>query len=478
MPDEVNPARAFEPEAGQSFPPHTPQNPAGWSGEPVGENPGGWSGELAGGSSAGWSAGLAGGDPGANEVARRSWAGGPSNEPDSHSEGPATARPVGNRATDAVARGGVGGRHFKGADDKGKHHWSWRGWLLVVAVVAMVVGGGTAWAAATVFKPQPLTYDPLLESVPPSPRPTPTPMPTPTPAPGPVWPLTGVAGDVVQRPALVVKIENSIDARPQEGLDSADIVFEEMVEGGIARYVAIFHSTLPFHVLPVRSIRPMDGPIAGWTKGVIVFAGGKQRFKDIAQQDGLQLISTGSGLGRVDSAAAPHNLAGNPEKLIARADADHQAPPPVFADFAAAGGQGTAGLRGTPASKLTVTISPIAQPRWTWDGTTWLRWENDKPALVVGGQQLSANNVILVSVDVVMQPEVDAIGTHVPESIVTGQGTGLLAGDGKTIPITWSKDSATSQWQFLGDDGKPVTLSPGNTWIELVPNGSGDWSVS
>jgi len=349
-------------------------------------------------------------------------------------------------------------------------------WLIVAAAVAVVFGGGTA-VAVNLLKPATLTYCPVVPDAP-SGTPTPTAPVESTPVVPATWPLTGVAGDVVDRPALVVKVENSIDARPQEGLDSADIVFEEMVEGGISRYVAMFQSTLPFHVVPVRSIRPMDGPIAGWTNGVIVFAGGKDRFKTIAQTDGLQLISTGTGLGRVDNRDAPHNLAGNPEKLIARADADHQAPPPPFASFAAAGEEGSAQREGTPASRLTVNISSIAQPRWTWTGQQWARWEGSTPATVVSGVQLAADNVILVSVDVVMQPEVDAIGTHVPESIVVGQGAGLLASGGMTMPITWKKDSATSVWQFLDASGAPVTLLPGKTWVELVPNGSGNWSVS
>ncbi|MCL2470359.1 MAG: DUF3048 domain-containing protein [Propionibacteriaceae bacterium] len=353
----------------------------------------------------------------------------------------------------------------------------WRTWLIIITAV-VVVAAGTTVVVSAMTKPKTLPSQPIASGVPsPSPSPSPRSVPTPTETTA-TWPLTGMPGDVVQRPALVIKVENSSDARPQEGLDSADVVFEEMVEGGISRYVAMFNSTLPTHVVPVRSIRPMDGPIAGWTNGVIVFAGGKDRFKTRAQTDGLQLISTGSGLGRVSDRVAPHNLAGNPEKLLARADANHQAPPPPFATFASGGAPGTAQTEGTPASKLTVNISSIAQPRWTWDGQKWLRFEKDKPAVVVSGTQLSATNVLVLGVDIVMQPEVDANNVHVPESIVTGQGQGLLASGGASVPITWKKDTETSVWQFLDANGQPVTLLPGITWVELVPNGTGNWSVS
>src|SRR5438309_9656590 len=109
------------------------------------------------------------------------------------------------------------------------------------------------------------------------------------PCPLPTWPLSGVAsGPVTARPAVAVKIENSIDARPQTGLNSADMVWEEVVEGGITRYVAVFQSTLPPTIGPVRSIRPMDPAIAGPLHGLMVFAGGIPDFVNAAGAAGLQ----------------------------------------------------------------------------------------------------------------------------------------------------------------------------------------------
>jgi hypothetical protein len=287
-----------------------------------------------------------------------------------------------------------------------------------------------------------------------------------------------MTGDIPERPALVVKVENSIDARPQEGLDSADIVFEEMVEGGISRYVALFHSTIPYHIVPVRSIRPMDGPIAGWTHGVMVYAGGQAPFEERAQADGLQLISGGEGLGRTDDRYAPHNLAANPEKLLTRADGDHLAAPPQFASFVTA--DSTAQTVGAPAGTLSVTISPIATPEWAWDANAgaWMRWEDGDPAVVVDGTQLSATNVLALSVDVTMLDFTDAAGSHVPETIVVGSGSGVVMSGGASAPITWQKDSETAPWQFFDATGAPLKLLAGNTWVELVPAGSGSWTVS
>src|SRR5690625_2391460 len=101
---------------------------------------------------------------------------------------------------------------------------------------------------------------------PPAPSPTPTPTPEPTtveptpePTPEPTWPLTGMpADDEAEHPAVAVKVENTVMARPQTGLEYADIVWEEMVEGGITRFNAVYHSQQPEVVGPIRSLRPMD----------------------------------------------------------------------------------------------------------------------------------------------------------------------------------------------------------------------------
>src|SRR3712207_2257043 len=93
----------------------------------------------------------------------------------------------------------------------------------------------------------------------------------PVPPPAVLWPLTGVESEEdadVDRPALAVKIENSVQARPQTGLGDADVVWEEVVEGGIARYVAVYHSSFPEQVGPVRSVRPMDAAIAAPLRGL------------------------------------------------------------------------------------------------------------------------------------------------------------------------------------------------------------------
>lgn len=308
-----------------------------------------------------------------------------------------------------------------------------------------------------------------------TPSPTTTPTPTPTPQPV-VWPLTGQpATGPVDRPALAVKIENSVDARPQTGLNAADMVWEEVVEGGITRYVAVYQSTLPPTIGPVRSIRPMDPAIAGPLHGLMAFAGGIPDFVNAASAAGLQLLTMNNAQGfyRVSSRPAPHNLYASPQTLVNQADAAHRAAPPP--QFLFDGTQPTAVGAGAPGGTLRLTLSPISHPSWTWSApdNAWLRAEGGTPAVQADGARLRATNVVVLRVDVVMTGYTDAAGSHVPSTQLVGGGAALVATGGHAVAGTWSKSAVGAPVVLKGPDGSDIRLAPGNTWIELVPNATG-----
>ena len=307
--------------------------------------------------------------------------------------------------------------------------------------------------------------------------------PPPPPPPPPRWPLTGVLmAAPVDRPALAVKIENSIDARPQTGLNSADMVWEEVVEGGITRYLAVYHSSLPPEIGPVRSVRPMDPSIAGPLHGLFAFSGGQRPFPAAAAAAGLQVLSMDAGSAgfyRVRVRPAPHNVYANLAVFLRQADVHHRhSPPPQFA-FAGAGEQPTAVPAGTPAARLNLTLSGIGHPVWTWSQAagTWLRSEGTTPAVQADGHRLHATNVVVLRVDVVNTRYIDPAGNPVPETRLIGTGAALVASAGHTITATWSKSAVTSTLTLTGADHQPIRLAPGTTWIELVPNRTGAVSV-
>ena len=181
---------------------------------------------------------------------------------------------------------------------------------------------------------------------------------------GPAWPLTGVTtAAVADRPALAVKIENSVDARPQTGLNAADIVWEQVVEGGITRFVAVYHSTVPSQIGPVRSVRPMDPGIAAPLHGLFAFSGGQEPFVDAVAASGLQVLSQGRGAGgfyRIDSRSAPHNTYAKPQAFLDQADTAHRAGPPAQFVVAGAKDRPTALTAGAPTAAVRLSLSGSA----------------------------------------------------------------------------------------------------------------------
>lgn len=314
----------------------------------------------------------------------------------------------------------------------------------------------------------------------PTPNPTPTPSPTPTPEPEPTWPLTGTTGDIVDRPAMTVKIENSAAARPQTGLQEADVVWEEMVEGGITRFGAVYHSQLPETFGPVRSVRPMDPAIAAPYGGLMVFSGGQAPFVAALRDAGLQLFADdlGSpGFSRNPERYAPHNLFGDPEVFLDGADGEHEDAPPEQFAFAESADEATAVTEGEAAQTVRCSF-PSATPSWTWDSDekVWLRSESGADAVTSDAGRITAVNVVVLRVEVVATSFVDPSGASVPETELTGSGEAIVAAGGRTVECTWRKGEDADPLEVTYDD-EPVALAPGNTWVELVPTNGGGVSV-
>ena len=296
----------------------------------------------------------------------------------------------------------------------------------------------------------------------------------------PTWPLTGVEGDVAQRPALAVKIENTAAARPQSGLEQADVVWETIVEFEVSRFVAIFHSQVPGEVGPVRSVRPMDPLIVAPLHGLIVYSGGQPGILALVDASGAQTISNdagAAGLYRVTTRPAPHNVYGSPSTFWGQADADHQAAPGEQFAFARTLEAASAVVGGAPTTTLSLHLSTASNPSWSWDGTSWLRSEGSAPAMAASGARLSATNVVTITADHPNTGFGAQGGAPVPTYSLVGSGDAVVATGGKTLAARWQKDAQDTPMRLVAADGSPVTLAPGTTWVELVPAGSGSLTL-
>lgn len=303
----------------------------------------------------------------------------------------------------------------------------------------------------------------------------PAPTPPPDPRPAVVWPLTGLDATEASeaqrdRPALSIKIENTQEARPQSNLEFADVVFEEYVEAGISRLIAVYHSDYPKSVGPIRSLRPMDRNLVSQFSKVIVFSGAQRRFINAARKSGMVTIAqdVGSyGFFRTNDKPAPHNLHGYLEDF--QQQSKGETAPKQQWPFAYPADLATATTEGKPASNIKINMSSYAKPQWKWDDDkdVWLRYERDTPHTTAAGTQLSASNVVMLWVTI----QYTSAPKSVPETLVAGKsGKGYIATGGAYIPIKWTKKGQWDPFVFTTADGEPVVFAPGQTWVELVPN--------
>lgn len=337
-----------------------------------------------------------------------------------------------------------------------------------LVVVTAIAAGSLILSGCAPSSPTP-TETPTVTS---------TPTPTPTPTPMALAPLTGeeFVADTIQHGAIMAKIDNHPDARPQFGLNRTDIVFEELVEGGLTRYVAVWHSDLPKGVGPVRSIRPMDPDIASPFKGSIAYSGGKRKFIFMMRDTQVNnlmhgLAATAKYMYRNDVHAAPHNVILRAAKYAAQ-HPEYVAPDPAFT-FAANGEMPTAVQFGRMREVLHARFSYFNEPSWVWDsedGVYKRRQENGEWDVDEKGNVLTATNVIAQVVE-----ESGEFG-YVPKALVIGKGTAYVSTGGKTFKVKWTKKDRNSFTVYTFQGANVVKLAPGNTWIELVPTSGKFWT--
>jgi len=295
----------------------------------------------------------------------------------------------------------------------------------------------------------------------------------------PVFPLTGVPAGTspnLNRPALVVKIENVDEARPQSGLIEADVVYEEIVEAGLSRLIVVYQSRDADPIGPVRSIRPSDPAIVKPLNPLYAYSGGTAKFINMLHAAGITDVGVDAAPNayyRRPGRSAPHNLYSSTAKLYAHAPAGAGPPPKIF-DFLAPGEPfGGAGV--APATHLSVQPGQRTSAAYDYDAANgvWRRVSNGSPQVVEGGAQVTPTNVILWFVPYVASPgDVDVVGEPVSVAQVVGTGDAWVLSQGKVVKGKWSKPTAEAPVQFTDAVGAPIKIAPGVTWVEVQPVGS------
>ncbi|HEY5165761.1 MAG TPA: DUF3048 domain-containing protein [Acidimicrobiia bacterium] len=277
-------------------------------------------------------------------------------------------------------------------------------------------------------------------------------------------PLTGrpdPTGVARRRPALAVKIENTPDARPQAGLDTADVVYEEQVEGGITRFWAVFNSVSPGDVGPIRSVRAMDPNIVTPLHGIAAFSGGTLSNETLIRRAPVTWVdqtNAGPAFYRTPTRAAPHNLYAHTALLWER-PARPGPPPPLFHYR-----DTVAPHRGTPASTVTLGFAAPYNVTYTYQAPThtWMRSYGTTPHRAASGRPLAPTNVIIQFVTYGSGGDAQLLG-DAPDQ------PAWVLRDGTLITGRWAKPDPATPTQFTDPSGAPIALRPGPTWVELLP---------
>jgi hypothetical protein len=299
-----------------------------------------------------------------------------------------------------------------------------------------------------------------------------------------VQPLTGAVhqGDpaLLERPALVVKVDNADGqgrARPQAGINQADIVFEERVEGSVTRLAAVFHSQDADPVGPIRSFRSTDLHIvANLNRPLLAWSGANAVFAEMARNG--PLIDVGFDVAtdayrRERSRNAPHNLMAS--TVLLRSHTPEGAGPPASLFTYREAGAPAAG--GRPVTDVLISYGGgggAAPVNYRLDAAgLWARFQRDTPHVDEAGVQVAVENVVIMHVEYVNTGVVDSGGNPVPEAQLIGEGDAWVLTGGVLVEGRWSRPSEEAIATLTDAAGAPIALAPGRTWVALpAPGGA------
>lgn len=299
---------------------------------------------------------------------------------------------------------------------------------------------------------------------------------TTTTLPPPVQPLTGLAltdPALASKVALVVKVSNDPGARPQTGLNDADIVFEAW-GAGPTRFATVWHSRDLDFVGPIRSCREQDINLVGsFNHAVFACSGGNAGNIQLLRSSDMLLITEGQGPGwELDpKRKRPHKTHADTALLRSNAGPDRTAPTQQFHYRPT----GTAATTGDPMTGFDLQIQQVFV-QWRWDAATgrYLRSQDDREHLLANGEQVSTDNVVVVWLDY------DASHTdrRSPDGTTTGSNPVTVFTGGWMVTGTWTRADRLDPFVLNDSNGAPILLTPGRTFIELPNSGEGAFAGS
>lgn len=282
--------------------------------------------------------------------------------------------------------------------------------------------------------------------------------------------FTGLAGENKQ--ILVVKIDDTNAAHPQIGVESADVVYVEQVEGGLTRLAAIYTSKLPPLIGPIRSARISDIELlAQFGRVGFAYSGAQSKMRPVIAAANLENLSAErnppSIYGKDPDRPGPVDMILKPDLLLERANAN----PKIRIETATASvfpfGDAPKGETNTAVAKVKW---PSAKYELRWDSTNekWLIYFNEKPNMAANGEHLYADTAIIQIVSITPSIYGDKFGEITPFSKTTGSGKAVMLRDGFSYQIRWQRNLESDVTTWMSEDGGVANFKPGRTWIFLT----------
>jgi hypothetical protein len=286
------------------------------------------------------------------------------------------------------------------------------------------------------------------------------------------WPLTGlkVPSDKsasLDHPVLVTKMDNTVASQPQLGLSKADMVVEELVEGGLTRLAAFYYSHIPNNVGPVRSMRASDVDIVSPVHPSIVTSGAAGRTIALIKAAHIPFYSEGTkGFYRSTQREAPYNLLAHLNEVAKVAKTKKKVTPPDYFHW----GSASDFPKGVKAGSINAMFSGGHTTEWKYTNGSYHNLNSNAPA----GDQFPATTVLVLRVKEGNAGYLDPAGNPVPKTILVGKGPAMMFHDGRMVKAIWHKGKKpSSQIYFTTKKGK-LSVPAGHTWVELVPQGTGN----
>lgn len=275
----------------------------------------------------------------------------------------------------------------------------------------------------------------------------------------------------INGPILVVKIDDTTQAHPQVGLEDADVVYIEQVEGGLTRLAAVFSSVIPQRIGPVRSARISDIDIlAQYGRVAFAYSGAQRKLLPVIASANLQDLGAQRQSPTIFT-TDPNRIP--PYAMILRADLlmekiaenNYQIDSAKdvgfkFGELPEGGALTDKAVMHWPAATYSAT--------WSKEDSRWLLSHNNSINYAESGVVLGPTTLVIQMVSIIPSEYKDKVGGVTPLSQTVGTGKAYVLRNGQRFVTTWSRQSSEAGTTFTFADGTVMNFDPGQIWIALT----------